>query len=175
MAQESRKPYLTGLSIELTALVALLLGIYTPKFNDAASAIIQQLYLALFVIMIAALISVVYREYVLFPNFKILVLGGIFPAYMTLYSLFDDSQILSLIGSSERHLGAITSLTCYGFYYVGLLLKLNRSGALTRILIIISILEVLRVVTNYLIHRDISRTSIFGNINAESFFLCILL
>jgi hypothetical protein len=175
MGQRFNKKYLTGASIEFTALVALLLAIFTPALNIAAGRVTSQIYLALMLITISALIAITCKRYILFPNARILMLGAIFPTYLLLLSVFNSTEILSLIGQTERHLGAVTYLTCYLFYFVGALLKLNRSGALIRILMIVSCLEIFQFIFNYFKKLDIKNVGVFGNNNAESFFLCVML
>ena len=103
------------------------------------------------------------------------MLGAIFPTYLLLLSVFNSTEILSLTGQTERHLGAVTYLTCYLFYFVGALLKLNRSGALIRILMIVSCLEIFQFIFNYFEKLDITKVGVFGNNNAESFFFCVML
>jgi hypothetical protein len=175
MGQRFNKQYLTGASIELTALAALLLAIFTPALNIAAGRVISQIYLALTLIAISALIAITCKKYIVFPNARILMLGAIFPTYLLLLTVFNSNKILSLIGQSERHLGAVTYLTCYLFYFVGVLLKLNRSGALIRILMIVSCLEIFQLILNYFKKLDIKKVGVFGNNNAESFFFCVML
>ena len=175
MGQRFNKQYLTGASIEFTALVALLLAIFTPALNIAAGPVISQIYLALTLIAISALIAITCKKYIVFPNARILMLGAIFPTYLLLLSVFNSTKILSLIGQSERHLGAVTYLTCYLFYFVGVLLKLNRSGALIRILMVVTCLEIFQFLFNYFKKLDIEKGGVFGNNNSESFFFCVIL
>lgn len=175
MGKGFNKKDLTRTSIELTALVALLLAIFTPALNIAAGRVTSQIYLALMLITISALIAITCKRYILFPNARILMLGAIFPTYLLLLSAFNSTEILSLLGQTERHLGAVTYLTCYLFYFVGALLKLNRSGALIRILMILSCLAIFQSIFNYFKKLDINKVGVFGNNNAESFFFCVML
>jgi hypothetical protein len=174
MGQRFNKKDLTGASIELTALVALLLAIFTPALNIAAGPVVSRIYLALTLIAISALIAITCKKYIVFPNARILMLGAIFPTYLLLLSVFNSTKILSFIGQSERNLGAVTYLTCYLFYFVGVLLKLNRSGALIRIITIVSGLAILQFGNDYLRNLDVRNTILFENYNSESFFYCVM-
>lgn len=175
MFLDIRKQNLIRISIELTTLIAVLLGVFTPKLSENAGVIYPRLQLSSIMIAIATLIILLFQKHLRFPTLKNIVLGLVFPTFLLVRSLIDSSVGLSLIGNSERNLGAITYLACFLFFFVGLILKLNSQIAIIRILAITLILELIRLFIDVLTKKDSAKSGIFYNSNGESFFLSIML
>lgn len=175
MSSKIRRLKLIRISIELTALLAVLLGVFTPKMSENAGITYPRLLLSSIMITIATLIILLFQKNLRFPALKNIVLGLIFPLFLLVTSILDSSVSLSLIGNSERNLGAITYVTCFLFFFVGLILKLNSQIAITRILATTLILELVRLFIDFLIKENLAKSGIFYNSNGESFFLSIML
>ena len=126
-------------------------------------------------ITISTLLILLFQRNLRFPALRNIVIGLIFPMFLLVTSIIDSSVNLSLIGNSERNLGAITYLTCFLFFFVGLILKLNSQIAITRILATTLILELIRFFIDFLINKNFAKSGIFYNSNGESFFLAIML
>ena len=175
MRSEIRKQEFIRISIELTTLFAVLLGVFTPKMSGIGGVSYPRLQLSLIMITIVTLIILLFKKNLRFPALKNVVLGLIFPIFLLVTSIMDSSVSLSLIGNSERNLGAITYLTCFLFFFVGLILKLNSQFAIIRILATTLILELIRLFIDFLINKNSAKSGIFYNSNGESFFLSIML
>jgi hypothetical protein len=175
MRSEIRRQKLIRISVELTTLAALLLGIFTPKLGSSASMMYPRLQLSLIMVIISAVVILVFGGSLKFPSRKSMVLGLVFPGYLLIRGLFDSPISLSLIGNHERNLGVLTYLACFLFYFVGLVLMLNCPSAIIRILAIILGIEILRLFLDLVNQNSSVKNGIFNNSNAESFFLTILL
>ena len=174
MRSEIRRQKLIRISVELTTLAALLLGIFTPKLGNSASMMYPRMQLSVMVISISALVVFIFGGSLKFPSRKSIVLGLFFPGYLLVRGLFDSPISLSLNGNYERNLGILTSLACFLFYFIGLVLMLNCPGAIVRILAIILSIEILRLSLEILSQNSLVISGIFNSSNAESFFLTIL-
>jgi len=175
MRSEIRRKKIIRISVELTTLAALLLGIFTPKVGSSASLMYPRLQLSLMMVIISAVVILVFGGSLKFPSRKSIGIGLVFPGYLLLRSLFDSPMSLSLIGNYERNLGVLTYLACFLFYFIGLVLRLNCPGAIIRILAIILSTEIVRLSLELLSQNSSVKIGIFNNSNAESFFLTILL
>ena len=175
MRSEIRRQKLIRISIELTALFAVLLGVFTPKMSENAGVTYPRLLLSSIMIIIATLIILLFQKNLRFPALKNIALGLIFPLFLLVTSIMGSSVSLSLIGNSERNLGAITYVTCFLFFFVGLILKLNSQIAIIRILATTLILELVRLFIDFLSNKNLGKSGIFYNSNGESFFLSIML
>ena len=175
MRSEIRKQEFIRISIELTTLFAVLLGVFTPRMSGIAGVSYPRLQLSSIMVTIATLIILLFKKNLRFPALKNIVLGLIFPLFLLVTSIMDSSVSLSLIGNSERNLGAITYLTCFLFFFVGLILKLNSQFAIIRILATTLIFELIRLFIDFFINKNSAKSGIFYNSNGESFFLSIML
>ena len=175
MALNIRKQNLIRISIELIALFAVLLGVFTPKLSENAGVIYPRLQLSWIMITIAILFILFFQKHLRFPDVKKVGLGLVFPLFLLVISLTDSSLSLSLIGNSERNLGVITYLACFLFFFVGLILKLNSQFAIVRILATTLILELIKLFMDFIVNKNSAKGGSFYNINGESFFFSIML
>jgi len=175
MVLNIRKQNQIRMLIEFTTLSAVLLGIFTPQLSKNAGILYPRLQLSSIMITLTTLIVLIFKKYLRFPALKNLVLGAIFPILLLFLSLFDSSITLSLIGNYERNLGAITYLTCFLFFFVGLIMKLNSQIAIIRILVITLVLEIINLFINFFMNKNSSKDGSFNNSNGESFFFSVML
>lgn len=88
MSSKIRRLKLIRISIELTALLAVLLGVFTPKMSENAGITYPRLLLSSIMITIATLIILLFQKNLRFPALKNIVLGLIFPLFFTCYEHF---------------------------------------------------------------------------------------